>query len=212
MELHDHIPTRNVLVAVDVQHDFVDGSLAVTEGEQVVEPLNELAEAVRTNLGRVAFTRDWHPASTPHFDTWPVHCVAGTKGADFFPALAIKEDDVVVSKGMGQTDGYSGIEGVAANGETLESIIDPEGRWENVHVFIGGLATDYCVKATATDLAERFKKYPAVEIHAIPEAMRAVNIQPNDGINAVEAMAAAGVHITSLKDALAMIDTTRVEA
>jgi len=212
MELHDHIPTRNVLVAVDVQHDFVDGSLAVTEGEQVVEPLNQLARAVRTNLGRVAFTRDWHPASTPHFDTWPVHCVAGTEGADFFPTLTIEKDDVVVSKGMGQTDGYSGVEGVADSGETLESIIDPEGRWENVHVFIGGLATDYCVKATAIDLAERFKKYPAVEIHAIPEAMRAVNIQPDDGIGAVEAMAAAGVHITSLKDALAMIDTARVEA
>ena len=211
MQLHDHVPTRNVLVTVDVQHDFVDGSLAVTDGGEVIKPLNELARAVRASMGRVAFTRDWHPATTPHFDNWPVHCVAGTKGAEFYPTLDIQHEDIILSKGMGQTDGYSGAEGVSKKNETLESIIDPAGRWENVHVFIGGLATDYCVKATAIDLAKRFENYAAVEVHAITDAMRAVNIQPDDGVKAVAEMAAAGVHITSLADALAMIDTNRVE-
>ena len=63
-------PTRNVLVAVDVQHDFVDGSLAVREGEQVVAPLNTIAETVRHHDGQVVFTRDWHPAKTPHFSNF----------------------------------------------------------------------------------------------------------------------------------------------
>ena len=75
-------PTQNVLVAVDVQNDFIDGSLAVTEGEQVVQPINDVAAAVRDTGGTVAFTRDWHPAETPHFadygGAWPVHCVAET--------------------------------------------------------------------------------------------------------------------------------------
>ena len=63
-------PTRNVLVAVDVQHDFIDGSLAVAEGEQVVAPLNTIAETVRHHDGQVVFTRDWHPAKTPHFSNF----------------------------------------------------------------------------------------------------------------------------------------------
>lgn len=75
--------TRNVLIAVDVQNDFINGSLAVREGYQVVAPINELAETVRESGGAAIFTRDWHPAATPHFDTWPVHCVADTEGAEF---------------------------------------------------------------------------------------------------------------------------------
>lgn len=211
MQLHDHIPTRNVLVTVDVLNDFVDGSLAVTDGEQVIQPLNQLARAVRASMGRVALPRDWHPAQTPHFDNWPVHCVAGTEGADFCPSLDVQPEDTILDKGMGQTDGYSGMEGVSKDNETLESIVEPNGRHENVRIYIGGLATDYCVRATALGLAERFKDYASVEIHAIPETMRAVNIQPDDGAVAIAEMAAAGVHITSLDDALAMIDTARVE-
>ena len=109
MNQERYVDTRHLLVAVDVQNDFIDGSLAVKGGIDVVAPLNTLAHAVRRDLGRVAFTRDWHPAATPHFDTWPVHCVADTDGAAFHPDLQLKEGDVVLNKGMGQTDGYSGI-------------------------------------------------------------------------------------------------------
>lgn len=212
MESYDRILNRNVLVVVDVQNDFVDGSLAVTDGEQVVDPINQLAQAVRrANLGRVAFTRDWHPATTPHFDNWPVHCVAGTDGADFYPTLDVQSSDTVLSKGMGQTDGYSGMEGISKKKETLESIINPNDRQESVRVFIGGLATDYCVKATAIGVAECFRRYRNVEIHVIPEAIRAVNIQPDDGVAAVAEIAAAGIRITNLNDALAIIDESRLE-
>ena len=211
MNQERYVDTRHLLVAVDVQNDFIDGSLAVANGIDVVAPLNTLAYAVRRDLGRVAFTRDWHPAATPHFDTWPVHCVADTDGAAFHPDLQVKEGDVVLNKGMGQTDGYSGIEGVADDGTTLETMIEPVHRDEKVRIFVGGLATDYCVKATAVDLARRYKGLDNVSICLVTDAIRAVNLQPNDGTEAVEAMADAGVHIINLTDALALVDTNRLE-
>jgi nicotinamidase/pyrazinamidase len=211
MELYDSIPKRNVLIAVDVQNDFISGSLAVPEGEQVVSPINKLAERVRaTHLGRVAFTRDWHPAQTPHFDAWPMHCVRNTEGAAFHADLDIRPTDTIISKGTGTTDGYSGMEGKAKNGVTLEAMIEPQG-WEDVAVFVGGLATDYCVQATAIDVREAFENRRNVEVYAIREAMRGVNLQPGDDIAAINKMAEAGVKTISLKEAFTRIDARRLE-
>lgn len=209
MQHRNQIDQRNVLIAVDVQHDFIDGSLAVNDAAEVIAPLNEMAARVRaTHLGRVAYTRDWHPARTPHFDTWPVHCVRNTEGASFHPTLDITPSDIIISKGMGQTDGYSGMEGVAENGQTLETVIQPNGS-ERVRVFIGGLATDYCVKATAIGVVEAFHLCPDdVDVYAVRDAMRAV---ANDDTEAVKAMADAGVKIIDLKQALSLIDERRIE-
>lgn len=84
---------------------------------------------MRQHDGQVVFTRDWHPAKTPHFSNfggqWPVHCVAGTTGASFHDKLNVQPDDIIINKGMGQTDGYSGWEGQSDTGETLETIITP---------------------------------------------------------------------------------------
>lgn len=201
--------TRNVLIAVDIQNDFITGSLAVKDGEQVVEPINQVARAVRQNLGQVAFTRDWHPAATPHFDIWPVHCVAETEGAAFHPDLKIETSDIVLDKGTGQTDGYSGVEGVAPDGTTLEKLITPQN--EKVAVFIGGLATDYCVKATAIDIAKAFEADARVNVYALYDAMQAVNIDPVDGPKALKTMKNANVKMITVKQALAMIDQTRLE-
>lgn len=207
----ERVYSRNVLIEVDVQNDFITGSLAVSDGAEVIHPLNTLAHAVRRNLGRVAFTRDWHPETTPHFDTWPVHCVADTEGAALHPDVRIRTGDVILNKGMEQTDGYSGIEAVADDGATLESLIEPTGHYDAVRVFIGGLATDYCVKATAIDLAKRYQNYGNVQIDVITDAIRGVNIHPNDDIAAIEAMADAGVGIITLTDALTLIDENRLE-
>lgn len=212
MSKREAIPIRNILIAVDVQRDFIDGSLAVSGGAEVVRPINQVAEQVRKSLGQVAFTRDWHPAQTPHFETWPVHCVAGTEGADFDPALEVTIGDIVLDKGTGQTDGYSGVEGIGPNGGTLESLIDPANRQERRRVFIGGLATDYCVKATAIDLATRFASDQRVEVFALREAMKAVNVNgPNDEIQALFDMRDAGVNIITVEDALTMIDESRLK-
>ena len=162
-------PTRNILVAVDVQRDFIGGSLAVAEGEQVVAPLNTIAETVRHHGGQVVFTRDWHPGETPHFvnfgGQWPVHCVAGTTGASFHDRLNVQPGDTIIDKGVGQTDGYSGWEGQSDTGETLETIITPRTPHEKVQVFLGGLATDFCVRQLRWTLPSTSRvmiKYPSI--------------------------------------------------
>ena len=200
--------TRNVLVAVDVQNDFIDGSLAVQEGEEVVAPLNEIADTIRTAGGPVAFTRDWHPASTPHFDTWPVHCVADKPGAAFHPNLDIQEEDTIISKGMEQTDGYSGWEGIDDEGRTLESMIEPRSPEEKVRVFIGGLATDYCVKATSIDVATHFEDDERVSVYLLRDAIRAVNLQPEDGAAALQAMDDAKIIALTCDEARQLVEGT----
>lgn len=197
---------RDVLVAVDVQNDFIDGSLTVHQGEQVVAPINSVAAAVRQTGGDVAFTRDWHPATTPHFEAWPVHCVAETEGAAFHPELGVRQEDTIISKGMEQTDGYSGWEGVADDGATLDTIIAPQTREEKVRVFIGGLATDYCVKATAVDIATHFKADDRVQLFLLRDAIRAVGLAPTDEEKALAAMDEAKIHAISSAEAIAMID------
>ena len=205
-------PTQNVLVAVDVQNDFIDGSLAVTEGEQVVQPINDVAAAVRDTGGTVAFTRDWHPAETPHFadygGAWPVHCVAETEGAAFHPDLDVRDTDIVINKGMEQTDGYSGWEGVTDDGQTLEAIIAPLSREEKVRVFVGGLATDYCVKATTLDIAARFKDDERVHLYLLRDAIRAVGLAPTDEEKALAAMEEAKIQAISADEARVMIERT----
>jgi len=203
-------PTRNILVEVDIQNDFVTGSLAVKEGAEVVAPLNALAGRVRETGGLVVQTRDHHPESTPHFETWPVHCVAGTEGAAFYPALQIDSGDIVLSKGMGQTDGYSGVEGVGPRGETLERLIQPRDNSDRVRVLIGGLATDYCVRATALDLAKTFGREKNVRLYLIKDAVRAVNLQPRDGADALEAMRQAGIEALSSDEMLRTFFSTEV--
>lgn len=202
--------TRDVLVTVDVQNDFVTGSLAVTDGEAVIAPINKVATAIRAAGGDIALTRDWHPAHTPHFDTdggiWPVHCVAETEGAAFASALEITPTDVILSKGMEQTDGYSGWEGVGAQGETLETIITPRDARERVRVFIGGLATDYCVKATGIDIATFFADDERVTTYLLRDAVRAVALKQADEANALQALEAAQVLAITSNEARALIE------
>ena len=202
--------TRNILVAVDVQYDFIDGSLAVREGEQVVAPLNTIAETVRHHNGQVVFTRDWHPAKTPHFTNfggqWPAHCIAGTTGAAFHDKLDVRPDDIVINKGMGKTNGYSGWEGQSDTGETLETIITPRTPHEKVKVFLGGLATDFCVKATVLDIANHFRDDARVSIHLLREAIRAVGLTPTDEEEALAAMREARILAVSTSEAKMMIE------
>lgn len=199
--------TKHVFVGVDIQNDFADpeGSLYVAGGEEIAAPVNEVTEAVRTAGGTVVFTRDWHPAETPHFEAWPVHCVADTDGAEFYPAIQIEQSDIIISKGTGQTDGYSGWEGEAADDRTLQEIITPQMDRQRVAVLLGGLATDYCVKATTLDIANQFKDNDRVCLYLLRDAVRAVNLSPNDEDEAIAAMEAAGVHTITTAEAKQII-------
>ncbi|MGV9001629.1 MAG: isochorismatase family protein [Candidatus Saccharimonadaceae bacterium] len=193
---------RIVTINVDVQNDFCPGgSLAVAEGDQVVAPLNELNDFTRQNGGTVVFTGDQHPDKTPHFDIWPVHCVAGTEGAALREDLIVLEADTIVSKGTGQTDGYSAFEGLTTDGRELAEVIKPINR-ERVAVLMGGLATDYCVLNSALDAVKVEQGDGEIRVYVIREAIRGVNINADDSEKAIEAMATAGVTIVETVKAM----------
>jgi nicotinamidase/pyrazinamidase len=187
---------HTALVVVDVQNDFVDpaGSLYVTDGEGVVAAVNELVERSTAAGAPVFYTQDWHPPSTPHFVTeggvWPVHCVAGTWGAELHPALRVAGE--VVRKGTGGEDGYSGFsvrdprsgkESATELGRLLEQA-------EARSVVVVGVAGDVCVKATALDA--RRLGYPTT---VVPAAVRFVASEPGDAERALAELSSAGVAI-----------------
>ncbi|HEY0004719.1 MAG TPA: nicotinamidase [Pyrinomonadaceae bacterium] len=178
---------RRALIVVDVQNDFCPGgALAVAEGDRVVAPLNRLIEEFLARGDYVFQSRDWHPEKTGHFaaygGTWPVHCVQGTRGAEFHPGLLVDPRIEIISKGTGNEDSYS-----AFDQTTLALLLRERGVEE---VWVGGLATDYCVKNTVLDaLREGFR------VKAVAEAMRPVELEAGDGQRAIEEMRRAGAEI-----------------
>jgi nicotinamidase/pyrazinamidase len=180
--------TKKALIVVDVQNDFcTGGSLAVAHGDEVVAPLNKLMKEFLDRGEPVFKTRDWHPEKTKHFTayggTWPVHCVQNTAGADFHPELLDDQRVKIISKGFDESaDGYSGFDGTNLGQQLRDSGIE--------EVWVGGLATDYCVKETVLSARrEGFK------VKALADAMRPVNMKPDDGRKALEEMSAAGAEI-----------------
>ncbi len=177
--------SKEALIIVDVQNDFCPGgNLPVPDGDAVVKPLNKLIKYARERDWTIIASRDWHPATTTHFDKWPIHCVAQTRGAEFHSALDLDNVEVF-SKGMGaEEDSYSAFD--AKNTEDL-SLGDFLKRKGVERIFVGGLATDYCVKATVLDgLKDGFKTF------FIDDASRAVNLKPGDTIAALDEMFEAG--------------------
>lgn len=177
-------PARRALIVVDVQNDFCPGgTLAVPRGDEVVAPLNNLIAQFLDRGEPVFKCRDWHPPQTKHFQayggTWPVHCVQNTKGAEFHAGLMDDDRIKIVSKGLGDEDCYS-----AFDGTDLAAQLQSAGIEE---VWIGGLATDYCVKSTVLDALKQGSKVKAIE-----DAMRSVDLNPGDGERAKEEMRKAG--------------------
>jgi nicotinamidase/pyrazinamidase len=193
MDINVTYDQQTALIVVDVQNDFADpaGSLYVQGGEHIIALINaEIARALAAGAS-VVYTRDWHPDSTPHFakdgGAWPVHCVMDTWGSEFHPDLLV--DGPEVKKGSEGEDGYSGFsmrypetdEIISTN---LESLLRDR---QIVRLVVAGLATDYCVKATALDgLALGF------EVQLITRAIRAVDLEPGDGPRAIDEVLAAG--------------------
>ena len=184
------------LLVIDVQNDFADpaGSLAVARAARILPRVNaEIAEAVAAGA-LVAYTQDWHPETTPHFakdgGIWPVHCVAGTWGAKLHPELNV--EGPIVRKGSNGEDGYSGF--TMRDPQTGEERpTELEGllrEWGVERVVVCGLATDYCVNATALD-AQRL----GFETTVLTSAIAAVNLHPGDDLRALEAMAEAGARL-----------------
>jgi nicotinamidase/pyrazinamidase len=179
---------KKALIVVDVQNDFCPGgSLAVAHGDEVLAPLNKLMKEFLDRGEPVFKTRDWHLAKTKHFadygGTWPVHCVQNTPGAEFHAGLSDDLRVTIISKGIDETaDGYSGFDG-----PDLARTLREQGVKE---VWVGGLATDYCVKHTVLDALRQ-----GFTVKALADAMRPVNVAPNDGERAIEEMRNAGAEI-----------------
>ena len=192
------------LIVVDVQNDFADpaGSLSVAGGEAVIPAIDgEIAKATVAG-GLVVFTQDWHPEVTPHFEKdggiWPVHCVAESWGAALHPDLVAPEAAPRIRKGVNGEDGYSGFTmRDPTTGQETPTELDGLLRDHGIEqVVVVGLATDYCVKATALDAA-RLGYRTAV----LTDAIAAVDLSPGDGTRAIDEMASAGVSLGRGDDA-----------
>jgi len=184
------------LVVVDVQNDFADpaGSLYVHGGDEVVDTVNAEIAAAREAGALVVFTQDWHPSETPHFvtggGTWPVHCVGGTWGAELHPGLDAGADEPRIRKGTGGEDGYSGftVADPVSGAKAPTGLADLLRQRGIERVVVVGLATDYCVAATAQDAARL-----GFATTVLRDAIRAVDLTPGDGDQAIADLQEAGV-------------------
>ena len=171
----------DALIIVDLQNDFLaGGSLAVPHGEEVIPVLNQYRGAFQAKSLPIFATRDWHPPNHCSFKAqggpWPPHCIAETEGAQFARELILPSSAVIISTATDpDKEAYSGFNGT-----------DLDERLRSVHIrrlFIGGLATDYCVLNTVKDAIERSYK-----VCLLQDAVRAVNVNPDDGKKAEEEM------------------------
>jgi nicotinamidase/pyrazinamidase len=183
--------TGDALIVIDVQRDFLPGgALAVPEGNAVIAPLNRCISAFGSRQLPIFATRDWHPPNHCSFRAqggpWPPHCVAGSPGAQFGAELALPATGRVISKAMGSdADAYSGFEGTDL-AQQLRSL-------GCKRIFLGGLATDYCVRATALDA-----RAAAFEVLVLEDAVRAVEVKPGDGMRALSELVSRGVRLASV--------------
>ncbi len=187
--------TGRALLVVDVQQDFTEGgALAVTGGAQTAANITEHIRANRDNYALIIASRDWHNpddtngghfSDTPDWvDTWPRHCVAGTTGAEYHPALDTSAIDVHIFKGQG-VPAYSAFEGFTDGGETLAGVLADRGITE---LDVVGIATDYCVRASAVDALGE-----GLTVNVI--AGLAVGVAPQSSIAAIRDIVTAGGHI-----------------
>jgi nicotinamidase/pyrazinamidase len=182
----------DALLIIDFQNDFTSGgALEVPDGDAIAEPVKELARRFEIILA----TRDWHPPDHASFETeggpWPVHCVRGTHGADFHPAMAEVDVDAVFDVGQAREDeGYSGFENSDLAQELRDRGVD--------RVFVCGLATDYCVRASTIDACKE-----GFDVTVVEDAIRAVDVNEGDGERAVQEMRDAGAKIARSEELLA---------
>jgi nicotinamidase/pyrazinamidase len=183
----------DALIIVDVQNDFCPGgALPVPEGDQVIPVLNDYIKIFKKANATIFATRDWHPPNHISFKAqggpWPPHCVQNSEGAKFHPDLKLPSDTTIVSKAMDPLrEAYSGFDGTE-----LANTLNKQGA---TRVFVGGLATDYCVKNTVLDA--RKLGFKAV---LLLDAIRGINAEPGDVAKAIDKMVKSGAEQGTLTD------------
>jgi nicotinamidase/pyrazinamidase len=191
-----NLTAQDALVIVDVQNDFCPGgSLAVVTGDEVARTMTRAAAAFSQQGARVYATQDWHPAGHSSFQEsggpWPPHCVQGSHGAELHPELDLPDGHEIIKKGSDPAvDAYSGF---------LDSDLEAQLKTSGVtRVFVGGLATDYCVLNTVLDARQL-----GFETYLLSDAIGAVDVEPGDGDRAIEQMLDAGATAITIGDAVA---------
>ncbi len=189
------IHPNSMLLVVDMQNDFIPGgALGVPDGDTIVPVINDYIRLfVEADMPVIA-TRDWHPPETTHFQSgggnWPAHCIQGTEGAEFAPDLELPDDVIVISKGMDpSSDGYSAFMAQDEAGRSLEEVLNDLGV---EHIYIGGLALDYCVKASAQDVLDQGRG-----VTVLIDATRAVNV--HDAEETIEEIVRKGGELATLE-------------
>lgn len=194
MELTSGDTGRAALLIVDVQNDFCSGgALPVPENDRVIASLNQYIDDAMRHDVPIYASRDWHPATTNHFvrygGQWPVHCVQDTDGARFHPALQLPPTTRIISKGdLPDAAGYSAFEGHTSNGVPLLEELRARGIRE---LYVGGLATDYCVKASVMDALAA-----GLRVTVLRDAIAGVDVTPGDSARAVDEMQKHGARLT----------------
>jgi nicotinamidase/pyrazinamidase len=184
------------LILIDVQNDFCSGgALPVPDGNAIIPILNNYIQTFTKTNNPIIATRDWHPKKTKHFELyggkWPIHCVQNSWGAEFHPDLKLPSNTIIISAGMNpDEDGYSGFEGIDQQNRSLYDVL----KAINVSkLSIGGLATEYCVKATIINALQY-----GFEVNLLTDAIRGINLQPSDSNNAILEMEQKGAHMATL--------------
>ena len=178
------------LLIVDLQNDFCPGgALAVKQGDKIVPVLNKYIRIFSKQGLPVFASRDWHTKQTSHFKQfggqWPKHCVQKTKGAGFHPKLILPKEAVILSKGMdSQKDSYSAFQAVDSRGTEFFYLLKIFGINE---LYVGGLATDYCVKWSVLDALKC-----GLKVNLLIDAIKGVNIKPGDSEDAIREMISQG--------------------
>ncbi|MFZ4857304.1 MAG: isochorismatase family protein [Desulfuromonadaceae bacterium] len=194
------------LLIIDVQNDFCPGgALAVPGGDRVVGPLSRIAAAFAAAGLPVLASRDWHPAVTTHFSgfggVWPPHCLQQSFGAAFHPALQLPKGALLISKGSEpDSDSYSVFDGQSADGCRCGEIL---AELDVGHLYVGGLATDYCVRSSVLDAIKA-----ALDVTVLTDAIAGVEISEGDSEKALQEMGRAGACFCSTDEAVSQITGT----
>jgi len=187
---------EKALLIVDVQNDFCPGgALAVREGDRIISVLNKYIKIFLRKKLPIFVSRDWHPKESKHFKQfggpWPKHCIQNTRGARFHPDLELPKGIIILSKGMDpDKDSYSAFQAVDSNGTEFFKLLKTLGVNK---MFVGGLATDYCVKSSVLD-ALKF----GFKVKLLMDGIKGVNIKPKDSEEAIEEMVSRGAEKMTL--------------
>ncbi|ACO04925.1 MAG TPA: bifunctional nicotinamidase/pyrazinamidase [Persephonella sp.] len=189
-----NITDFDALIIVDMQNDFMPGgALPVPDGDKIVDSLNRYIDLFSQKGSPVYFTRDWHPEDHISFKgyggIWPPHCVQNTEGAQFHPELKIPSDNkFIISKGVSREfDAYSGFQGTV-----LDDLLKERGI---KRIFVGGVATDYCVKNTVLGGLNL-----GYQVFVLEDGIKGVDVNEGDSERAVEVMKNKGAVIINAED------------